>query len=200
MKGSEVLEKILHGNRRFVLGERTGLCNPVDVDLGSMVHSQNPMAAVLCCSDSRVPPDHVLDKKIGDIFVVRVAGKVPGPAVVGSLEYAVEHLKVPLLLVLGHEGCGAVKAALQSDGGEAEGALAELIREIEPAVRPILCQAEEVGDVMKEAVHATVWHTMSKLLERSPLIAEAVADGRLMLKGAVYSLTTGEVTILEEEG
>jgi len=200
MKGSEILDKILHGNRRFVQGERTGVCNPVDVDLKSMVLSQSPIAAVLSCSDSRVPPDHVLDKKIGEIFVVRVAGKVPGPAVVGSLEYAVEHLKVPLLLVLGHEGCGAVKAALDSSGGRAEGPLAELIREIEPAVRPIQDRAEECEDVMEEAVRATVWHTMEKLLERSSVIAKAVEDGDLMLKGAVYSLTTGEITILDEEG
>lgn len=200
MKGSEVLEKILSGNKRFVRGERTGLCNPVDVDLKTMVHTQSPLAAVLSCSDSRVPPDHVLDKKIGEIFVVRVAGKVPGPVVVGSLEYAVAHLKVPLLLVLGHEGCGAVKAALESSEDGAEGALGELIREIEPAVKPILEQYEDVEDVMQEAVRATIWHTMNKLLERSPLIAKAVKDGRLMLKGAVYSLTTGEVTILDEEG
>jgi carbonic anhydrase len=84
MKGSEVLEKILSGNKRFVRGERTGVCNPVDVDLGAMVHSQSPIAAVLSCSDSRVPPEHVLDKKIGEVFVVRVAGKVPGPSVIGS--------------------------------------------------------------------------------------------------------------------
>lgn len=200
MKGSEVLEKILNGNRRFVQGERTGLCNPVDVDLKAMVHTQSPLAAVLSCSDSRVPPEHVLDKKIGEIFVVRVAGKVPGPVVIGSLEYAVEHLKVPLLLVLGHEGCGAVKAALENSEGGVEGALGELIREIEPAVKPILEQYEDNEDVMREAVQATIWHTMNKLLERSPLIARAVKTGRLMLKGAVYSLTTGAVTILDEEG
>jgi carbonic anhydrase len=72
-----------------------------------MVHTQSPFSAVPCCSDSRVAPDHVLDMKLGGIFAVRVADKVPGPAVVGSLEYAVEHLKVPLLPVPGHEGCGA---------------------------------------------------------------------------------------------
>jgi carbonic anhydrase len=122
-----------------------------------MVHSQSPVAAVLSCYDSRVPPEHVLDKKIGEIFVVRVAGKVPGTAVIGSLEYAVVHLKVPLLLVLGHEGCGAIKAALEGAGKEAGGALGELIREIEPAVKPVLQQEEEVEDIMHEAVRASVW-------------------------------------------
>ena len=100
-----------------------------------MVQSQSPIAAVLSCSDSRVPPEHVLDKKIGEVFVVRVAGKVPGTAVIGSLEYAILHLKVPFLLVLGHEGCGAIKAALECVGTGAKGALGELIREIEPAVQ-----------------------------------------------------------------
>ncbi len=95
----------------------------------------------------------MLDKKIGDIFVVRVAGNVPVTAVIGSLEYAVEHLKVPLLLVLGHEECGAVKAALQ---GEATGAVGELIKEIGPAVRPVLDQEEDVEDVVLEAVLANV--------------------------------------------
>lgn len=198
MRGSEVLEKILQGNRRFLQGERVGVCTPVHVDLGNMVKGQSPLAAVLSCSDSRVPPDHVLDKKIGEIFVVRVAGTVPGPAVLGSLEYAVSHLKVPLILVLGHEGCGAVKAAVESDGNEAEGALGELIRELHPAVQPVLVQQDE-GDPLVEAVRASVWYTMNKLLERSTVIAEAVREGSLLIKGAVYSLATGEVTILEEE-
>lgn len=195
MTGSEVLQRLVDGNRRFVSGRGPGLTAPVD--LRSLVDSQSPAAAVLSCSDSRVPPHHVLDQGIGEIFVVRVAGTVPGPAVLGSLEYAVGQLKVPLLLVLGHEGCGAVKAALSGGG---EGALGELVREIEPAVRPVLEQDEEVEDVMEEAVKANVWHTMNRLLERSTVIAGAVTEGRLLVKGAVYSLRTGEVALLEAEG
>ena len=164
-------------------GERTGVCNRVDVDLGAMVQSQSPIAAVLSCSDSRVPPEHVLDKKIGEVFVVRVAGKVPGTSVIGSLEYAILHLKVPLLLVLGHEGCGAVKPALESKGDGSEGALGDLIREIEPAVKPVLMQEEQVDDIMQEAVYAAVWYTMARILERSPVIVAAVRNGELMIKG-----------------
>ena len=200
MKGSEVLEKILSGNKRFVQGERTGVCNPVDVDLRAMVQSQSPIAAVLSCSDSRVPPEHVLDKKIGEIFVVRVAGKVPGPSVIGSLEYAVLNLKVPLLLVLGHENCGAVKAALEGKGDEVGGALGGIIRELEPVVKPTLMKGKEVDEVMHEAVNATVRYTITRILELSPVIATAVRKGELLVKGAVYSLSTSEVTILEEEG
>lgn len=200
MKGSEVLEKILSGNKRFVQGERTGICNPVDVDLGAMVHFQSPIAAVLSCSDSRVPPEHVLDKKIGEIFVVRVAGKVPGPSVIGSLEYAVLNLKVPLLLVLGHENCGAVKAALEGKGDEVGGALGGIIRELEPVVKPTLMKGGDVAEVMHEAVSATVRYTMARILELSPVIAAAVRKGELLVKGAIYSLSTSEVTVLEEEG
>lgn len=128
---------------------------------------------------------------------MRVAGNIAGLSELGSLEYAVEHLKVPLLMVLGHEACGAVKAALQ---GGATGAIGELIKEIGPAVRPVLDQEEEVEDVVLEAVQANIWHTMGKLIERSPVIAGAVQSGSLMLTGAVYSLTTGQITILDEEG
>ena len=200
MKGSEILEEILNGNRRFVRGERTGICSPANVDLRTMIQSQSPIAAVLCCSDSRVPPEHILDRKIGEIFVIRVAGEVPGTAVIGSLEYAVEHLKVVLLLVLGHENCGAVKAALEGMGSKVDGALGDLIRELEPAVKPVLEQEEQVENVLHEAVCANVWFTMNRILERSPLIADAVQKGKVLLKGAVYSLQTGEVTTLEEEG
>jgi carbonic anhydrase len=100
-------------------------------------------------------------------------------------------------MVLGHEACGAVKVALQ---GGATGAIGELIKEIGPAVRPVLDQEEEVEDVELEAVQANVWHTMGKLIERSPVIAGAVQSGSLMLTGAVYSLTTGQITLLVEEG
>ena len=122
-------------------------------DLTAMVEGQSPSAAVLCCSDSRVGPEHILDQGLGDIFVVRVAGNIAGLSELGNLEYAVEHLKVPLLLVLRHEGCGAVKAALQ---GDATGAIGELIKQIGPAVRPVLDQEEEVEDVELEAVQTNI--------------------------------------------
>ncbi len=93
-----------------------------------------------------------------------------------------------------------VKAALESKGAGSEGVLGDLIREIEPAVKPVLMQEEQIDDIMQEAVYATVWYTMARMLERSPVIAAAVRKGDLLVKGAVYSLSTNEVTILEEEG
>ncbi|UCG37739.1 MAG: carbonic anhydrase [bacterium] len=195
MTGKQSLERLLEGNRRFLAGQAENVGAPVD--LGSMVASQSPIAAVLGCADSRVSPAHVFDVGPGEIFTVRVAGNIAGPSELGSLEYAVHHLKVPLLLVLGHEGCGAVKAALH---GDADGAVGGLIREIAPAVRPILEQDEEVHDVMLEAVSANVWNTMGMLIERSPGIGEAVRSGALHLAGGIYSLSTGEVSILQEKG
>jgi carbonic anhydrase len=126
-----------------------------------------------------------------------VAGNIAGLSELGSLEYAVPHLKTPLLLVLEHEGCGAVKASL---AGSAEGAIGKLIEEIAPAVRPVLEQSEKVDDVELEAIKANIWHTMGKLVQRSPIISEAVRSGDVELAGAVYSLKTGSVTILTEDG
>ena len=126
-----------------------------------------------------------------------VAGNIAGLSELGSLEYAVALLKTPLLLVLEHEGCGAVKASL---AGSAEGAIGKLIEEIAPAVRPVLEQSEKVDDVELEAIKANVWHTMGKLVQRSPIISEAVRSGDVELAGAVYSLEAGSVTILTEDG
>lgn len=193
MTGTDVLEKLMQGNGRFVAGDRIG----GDVDLAGMVESQSPIAAVLCCSDSRVPPEHVFDQGVGDIFVVRVAGNIAGPSELGSLEYDVAHLKIPLLMVFGHEGCGAVKATL---AGDADGAVGELLKEIAPAVRPVLEQSDKFDNMELEAVTANIWHTMGKLVERSPIIAEAVQNEGLTLTGAVYSLATGKVTILAQDG
>ncbi len=89
---------------------------------------------------------------------------------------------------------------MESKGAGSEGVLGDLIREIEPAVKPVLMQEEQIDDIMQEAVYATVWYTMARMLERSPVIAAAVRKGDLLVKGAVYSLSTNEVTILEEEG
>lgn len=193
-KGGGALEVLLEGNRRFTEGNhREAGERP---DLAGLTDSQSPFAAVLCCSDSRVPPEHIFDQGFGRIFVVRVAGNIAGESEVGSLEYAVDHLHVPLLLVLGHEGCGAVKAAL---GDGAQGALGRLLERLVPAVKPVLRQGEGVEDAVTEAVEANIWYTMNRLIRESPVIDRGVQAGRLLLKGACYSLSSGEVRMLTEE-
>jgi carbonic anhydrase len=134
MTGEQVRNTLLAGNKRYLEGRRIAANR--EPDRQQLVAGQIPLAAVLCCSDSRVPPEHIFDQAHGEIFVVRVAGNIARPSEVGSLEYSVQHLKVPLVLVMGHEGCGAVKAALE--GTPASGALGGLIDEIAPAVQPVL--------------------------------------------------------------
>lgn len=188
------LDRLLEGNRRFISGERTGVSARWEPD--TMVVSQKPFAAVLGCSDSRVPPEQIFDLGPGEIFVVRVAGNIAGSSEVGSLEYAVRHLGVSLVLVMGHEGCGAVKAALE---GEGDDELGGVIAQIRPAVKPVLNQAEETRDIWTEAVRANVWNTMNALIGQSEVIRETVQNGDISLAGAIFSLSSGRVSILEEK-
>lgn len=192
MTGNSPLEKLLEGNRRFISGGRTGASAAWDPD--AMLAGQEPFAAVLGCSDSRVPPEQVFDLGPGEIFVVRVAGNIAGPSQTGSLEYAVSHLHVPLLLVLGHDDCGAVNAALKSS---TIGAIGDLIEHVRFAVDHVLESGEDTHDLLFEAVRANVLRTMGDLVGRSSVIAKAVQDGRLSLVGALFSLESGEVSVLE---
>jgi carbonic anhydrase len=195
MKSHGALDRLLEGNRRFVSGERVGVHCQWQPDV--MAVSQKPFAAILGCSDSRVPPEQIFDLGPGEIFVVRVAGNVAGPSELGSLEYAVKHLDVALVLVLGHEQCGAVKAALEDEG---EGAIADVVDRIKPAVKPVLNQVEKPRDPWMEAVKANVWYTMSGIVEKSGVIAEAVQRGDVSLEGALFSFASGKVSTLEERG
>ncbi|MFV1957760.1 MAG: carbonic anhydrase [bacterium] len=189
MTGREALEKLLEGNRRYLEGGGARAVGQADRE--SLVDSQSPMAAILCCSDSRVPPEHVFDAGLGEIFIVRVAGHVVGTSVLGSLEYAVDHLDVPLILVLGHESCGAVKAALA--GGEVHGSIKRLVERIKPSLKDINTRTEISREIMEAAVTENVRFTQHQLQGLSDSIRKKVEAGDLMVTGAVYSLRSGEV-------
>lgn len=152
---------------------------------------QHPRAAVLSCSDSRVPPEQVFDQGVGDLFVVRSAGEVADTAAVASLEYAVEHLGTRLIVVLGHERCGAVAAAASGERFDSPNLVA-LMEEISPALAP-LPQAERAGE---HGVEANVNRQADQLLARSEVLRRAVQEGHLSLKRAVYDLDTGHVRAL----
>jgi carbonic anhydrase len=153
--------------------------------------SQHPFAAVLSCSDSRVPPEIVFDEGLGDLFVVRVAGNVADDFVTGSLEYAAHHLHVPLILVLGHSNCGAVQATIA--GGEPETHVNSLVLAIKPAVEQA---AHEKGDLLTNAVRDNVIRVVEALRTSQPVLAKAVHGEDLKIKGAVYHLDTGKVEFL----
>lgn len=158
-----------------------------------LIAGQNPHAEILSCSDSRVPPELIFDQGLGDLFVIRVAGNVATDVELGSLEYGAEHLHIPLLVVLGHEGCGAVTAAVQ--GGEAEGHIATLVSLIKPAVEK---SRGTPGDPINNAVRANVKLVVEQLRSSTPVLSKLVAEGKLKIVGGVYSLETGKVTLLSD--
>ena len=192
---AEALERLKEGNRRFVEGKVRHAHKGADWRK-HLALTQQPFATLLGCADSRVPPELVFDQGFGDLFVVRVAGNVIDTDVAGSIQYAVYHLKAPLLVVMGHEGCGAVTAALEAlDGTAREPKYIEaLAKRIEPAMKgfdPALR-----GDArLSAAVEANVRWSAGQLA-RLPEGRKALEDKFLTLVGAVYELKTGRVRVL----
>lgn len=194
-RANQVLESLLVGNHRYVSAARF-VPDETLARRQELVAGQHPRAAILGCADSRVPPEIIFDQGLGSLFVVRVAGNFAGPetdsTVVGSLQYAVAHLHVPLLLVLGHSGCGAVAAAVQ--GSAEPGRLGALVAALQPAVE----QARgEPGPLLENAVAANVRLVVESLRTTVPVFATAVAAGQLAIVGAVYDLASGKVTLFE---
>ena len=188
--GRQVWQRLMEGNMRFVQGLFQGR-NLLDLRR-TLAQGQQPEAAVLSCSDSRVPAEIIFDQSLGDLFVVRTAGLVLDPTSIGSLEYAVAHLRVPLLVIKGHEGCGAVTAAVEHPEAT-EGHMGSIITQIAPAV----AQARQGGNHGQELIEATtdlhLKYLEETLLRVSPIIRGAVDAGRLELVVAKYYLHAGQV-------
>lgn len=181
------LQKLMDGNKRFVEEKRT-YPDQNRVRLAEVAKGQHPFAIVLGCADSRVPAEILFDQGIGDIFDVRVAGNITDDVVLGSIEYAAEHLGVPVIVVLGHEGCGAVKAALE--GKPVPGHIGSLLAAINPAVAQAKGQA---GDPLDNAVKANVKLVVEQLKSSQPILTELLKQGRLKIVGARYDLDSGKV-------
>jgi len=162
---------------------------------GELTKSQHPFAAIVSCSDSRVPPEIVFDEGLGDLFVVRVAGNVMNDENLGSVEYAVDHLAVRLIVVLGHQRCGAVKAAKDTIAAktEAPAHIQSLVNAIRPAV-----EATVKGD-LEATVEANVKNVVQALRSSTPILKPKVDSGEVRVIGGYYSLDTGSVTFLEEK-
>ncbi len=190
---ADPLARLLEGNARFVAGAAVRYA-PLPERRAEVAKTQHPFAIVLGCADSRVGPEQLFDRTIGDLFVVRVAGNIADAALIGSLEYGAEHLHVPLLVVLGHERCGAVSAAVE--GGEAPGHIGALVHAIAPAVAEARSR-KETGDLVDDSVRANVRLVVAQLRQESPLLAELEHAGKLKIVGARYDLDTGEITLLE---
>jgi carbonic anhydrase len=185
-------ELLQEGNARFVAGRSTADVRRGALRRAELVGSQAPAALVLGCADSRVPVEILFDQGLGDLFVVRTAGHVVDRAVLGSVEYAVEMLGVPLIVVLGHDGCGAVAAAIAmvEEGKVPPGS----IREVAEQIAPDVVRTRVAGAMTFDAtVEQHARHTADLLRDRSALIDGAVRAGRVTVVPARYSLGTGEV-------
>ena len=196
LTADDVLHRLIEGNARYKAGQSrfTGLRPGMLQDLA---HGQQPIATILGCADSRVPPELIFDAVLGELFVVRVAGNVLAPEVAASLQYADTHLDTPLFVVLGHEGCGAIKAALETQ--RAGATHASRIQHLVEAILPALADVDDALDPvaqLAQAVEANVRWTM-RLLAESPEGRARLEAGRMMLIGAIYDLASGHVRLLD---
>lgn len=186
----DALDRLMEGNRRFV---EEMLENPRKDHKwrSSLTEGQSPFAVILTCSDSRVAPEIVFDQGLGDLFVIRVAGNVARDKVIGSIEYAVAHLNSKLVMVLGHEKCGAVGASLEIDNNE--GHIGTIIQAIKPAV--YLARKME-GDLLTNAVKNNAQMVAEQLKEAQPILTRGLQEQGVQIVPAYYKLSTGEVELL----
>lgn len=192
---AEALARLREGNERFTRGEARFPTIQKEI-LADLAKGQQPWATILGCSDSRVPPELVFDAGFGELFIVRVAGNVVSPEVLGSLQYAAVHLRTPLFVVLGHEGCGAVNAALAAtfQGARDRSRIERLLENITPGLTGIDADSDP-EEMLTAGVEANVRWSMHQLLE-TPEAKQRQQEGLLKLVGAVYELTTGRVRFL----
>ena len=190
----QALKKLMDGNARFMKDDKEYI-NWGQARRAELTKGQQPFAIVLSCSDSRVPPEHVFDQELGDIFVIRVAGNVADPIELGSVEYAAEHLKVPLVMVMGHRKCGAVTASLGE--GKPEGNIAAIVNKITPAVDTAKKKAKEGDALLNAAIDENAKLTARTLTEKSSIIKHLVESGKLKIVAGVYDLHTGKVDVID---
>ena len=193
----EALKELMEGNERFVKGQTKNPRRSPE-EFSALAAAQYPEAIIVSCADSRVAPELLFDVGVGDIFVVRIAGNViggTGVTVKGSIEYAVAELNVPLIVVLGHSGCGAVKSAMKhlDEKDSLPGAINGLVELVKPAVAK---SKGMPGDPLENAIKMNVQLGVEKLNKLEPIIAPKVKDGKLKVVGGVYDLRNGEVKFL----
>jgi carbonic anhydrase len=190
----EAVKRLLDGNRRYVAGNNSAVHRTAKRRT-EVSRGQHPFSVIVGCSDSRVPPEILFDQGMGDLFVVRTAGNVIDDIAIGSIEYAVEHLGVQLIMVLGHERCGAVDATLK--GGVVGGKLSSVIEAIRPAVDKAKAkgQTSHGCDLLCSSVKSNARMVAEKLRKSSPVLTEVIENGMLRVVGAYYELESGVVSL-----
>ncbi|WP_028581147.1 carbonic anhydrase [Desulfogranum japonicum] len=188
--GDEVLEMLLNGNGRFIAGK----CehpNHCEESRKGLINGQEPLAVVLTCADSRVPPVDVFDQGLGDLFVVRVAGNIINDQILGSIEYAVAHLHTPLVMVMGHSSCGAITAVSQDV--KLNGHIASLTAPIDAALKKT---KELEGDWTNNAAKELAKNMADKIASSEPILSDLVQAGKVKVVATYYDLASGLVTVL----
>jgi carbonic anhydrase len=190
------IDRLKAGNERYV--KNPGAPLPITLDKRqAQVKGQTPFAIVVSCSDSRVPPEVIFNVGLGDLFIVRTAGEVADKAVLASIEYGAEHLKAPLLVVMGHEACGAVKATIDTKPGAAS--MGPNLDALIASIRPAFVRMEVPADVehLREAILANVEQVINDVFAKSEIIKHMAGAGELQVVGAFYELSTGKVRFSE---
>ena len=187
------LERLMNGNARYVHG--VSKRHDFKHEREPLAAGQNPFAGVLSCANSRISPEFCFDTARGDVFVCRVAGNFASDDIIASFEYAVQVLDTPLIMVLGHDACGAVDATVKSlkDGTTLPGHLPALVAAISPAVKAV---QGEGGDILANAIRRNVAMNVEKLKSATPILSQFVGDKKLRIVGGIYKLATGHVELL----
>lgn len=187
------LDRLTKGNGRYIRG--TALRHDFAHEREALSGGQNPFAAILSCADSRIAPELCFDTARGDLFVCRIAGNFASDEMIASLEYAVQVLKTPLIMVLGHEACGAVDATIKSvkDGSTLPGHLPSLVAALKPAVDAVQGQS---GDTLANAIQRNVVLNVERLKNAGPILSAFASDNKIRVVGAIYQLRTGQVRLL----
>ncbi len=196
---TQALKDLKDGNQRFVDGALQHPNQTLERRQMTAIDGQHPFVTLLSCSDSRVPLEVIFDRGVGDLFVIRVAGNIAGSSEIGTAEYGVEHLHTPLLVVMGHSKCGAVTAA--ATHAEASGKIEELVEKISPVVEKLQAEHPDLkgDDLVNAAVEANVRNTIATLLDESPVLKKEVEEKKLTVVGAIYDISSGKITWLENE-
>jgi carbonic anhydrase len=199
ISADEALQRLIDGNERFLQGKARLNGLMIRETLAELVGGQHPFATILGCSDSRVPPELIFDAGLGELFVVRVAGNVLSPEVAGSLQYAGAHLRTPLIVVLGHEGCGAIQATLEMmhKGVRQRSRIQLLVDSILPALTGLDPQLPPSAQYAR-AVEMNARWTVRTIIE-SPEGQAGMAEGRVKCVGAIYEIETGRVRFLDAD-
>jgi len=205
----EALQKLMDGNKRYVENKLTNAAMSDSATRASLSKSQKPYAIILSCSDSRVPPELIFDKGLGEVFVVRVAGNIPDPVVLGSIEYAAEHLGSPLVMVLGHERCGAVTATVDSKGKTTGSAnIDAIVKAIEPNMKLATkdcdackgekkCAETKKSEFVECVIDANAKKVAANLTKKSKILKHLVDEKKIKIVAAKYDLDDGMVTLFK---